>query len=99
VEAVRLEYVKTGMLIRSKNGANIVYVVTANYGTRLTAVRSVDITNPNEWEVDDDILDYEVGIVFRVQLNDDVRLSGKARSIIVPENVDVEQKTIWLKAR
>jgi hypothetical protein len=51
VEAVRLEYVKSGMLIRSKNGANIVYVVTANYGTRLTAVRSVDITNPNEWEV------------------------------------------------
>jgi hypothetical protein len=50
-------------------------------------------------DVDDDILDYEVGIVFRVQLNDDVRLSGKARSIIVPENVDVEQKTIWLKAR
>lgn len=25
------------------------YVVTANYGDRITAVKTVDITNPNEW--------------------------------------------------
>jgi hypothetical protein len=27
------------------------YVVTANYGTRVVAVRTVDLTNPNEWNV------------------------------------------------
>lgn len=27
------------------------YVVTGNYGGRVTAVCSVDITNPTEWEV------------------------------------------------
>lgn len=50
-------------------------------------------------ECDDDILDFKVGIVFRVQLNSDVRISGKTENIIVPENVDVDHKTIWLKAR
>jgi hypothetical protein len=25
------------------------YIVTANYGDRVTAVRSVDLTNPDEW--------------------------------------------------
>lgn len=27
-----------------------VYVVTGNYGGRVTAVRTVDLTNPSEWE-------------------------------------------------
>ena len=27
------------------------YVVTANYGGRITAVRTVDITNPGEWDL------------------------------------------------
>jgi hypothetical protein len=26
-----------------------VYVVTANYGSRITAVKTVDLTNPMEW--------------------------------------------------
>jgi hypothetical protein len=30
---------------------NEVYVVTGNYGDRVTAVKTVDITNPPEWEV------------------------------------------------
>ncbi len=29
--------------------SGLAYVVTANYGNRVTAVRSVDITNPDEW--------------------------------------------------
>lgn len=29
------------------------YVVTGNYGGRITAVQSVDITNPTEWELID----------------------------------------------
>jgi hypothetical protein len=28
-----------------------VFVVTANYGGRVTAVASVDLTNPPEWEL------------------------------------------------
>lgn len=28
-----------------------VYVVTGNYGDRVTAVRTVDLTNPSEWEI------------------------------------------------
>lgn len=27
------------------------YVVTGNFGGRVTAVRSVDITNPDEWDL------------------------------------------------
>ncbi len=27
------------------------YIVTAHYGDRVTAVMSIDITNPNEWTV------------------------------------------------
>ena len=27
------------------------YIVTANYGDRITAVRSVDLTNPVEWVI------------------------------------------------
>ena len=29
--------------------SGLAYVVTANYGNRVTAVRTVDITNPDEW--------------------------------------------------
>ena len=27
------------------------YIVTGNYGDRVTAVRTVDITQPDEWEL------------------------------------------------
>ena len=27
------------------------YVVAANYGDRVTAVRTVDVTNPHEWQL------------------------------------------------
>src|SRR5688500_16908165 len=40
----------TGDIIKHKSSEST-YVVTANYGSRVTAVRTVDLTNPNEWEL------------------------------------------------
>ena len=40
---------KTGDLVRHKSGGDV-YVVTANYGSRITAVRTIDMTNPCEWK-------------------------------------------------
>ena len=31
--------------------AHDIYIVTANYGDRITAIRSQDLTNPREWEL------------------------------------------------
>lgn len=31
------------------------FMVTANYGDRVTAVKTVDITNPDEWEIESKI--------------------------------------------
>lgn len=45
---------KPGDLIRHKTGSEA-YVVTANYGTRVTAVRTADVTNPAEWDRCEDI--------------------------------------------
>lgn len=39
-----------GTIVRNV-GSGQVYIVTGNYGKRVTAVRTVDITNPPEWEV------------------------------------------------
>ena len=47
-----LEFVdlKRGMIIKSKvSGCS--YVVDVNYGLRVTALSSMDITNIDEWEV------------------------------------------------
>lgn len=38
----------TGDIVRSVGGTNA-YVVYANYGNRVTAVRTVDVTDPDEW--------------------------------------------------
>ena len=47
----RTMQLKTGDIVRHKSGGES-YVVTAVYGSdRATAVRSVDITHPPEWEV------------------------------------------------
>lgn len=50
-------------------------------------------------EFDDDLKDYTVGVVFRLQLTPDCRITGKIEHISVPENVDVENKKVWLKSR
>lgn len=44
-----LSQLEAGDIIRSKSSL-LVYVVAENYGTRATAVRTVDVTNPIEWE-------------------------------------------------
>lgn len=41
-----------GTLVFNKSqSVNEFYVVTAHYGSRITAVRAVDITNPEDWEI------------------------------------------------
>lgn len=49
-EVVNIKKLKRGDIVRNKNGQNS-YVVSANYGDRVTAICSVDITNAQEWEV------------------------------------------------
>jgi hypothetical protein len=39
-----------GDIVRSQAGGES-YIVTANYGGRVTAVRTADLTNPIEWEL------------------------------------------------
>jgi hypothetical protein len=46
----KLKELKTGDIIRSRFNQEV-YVVTANYGDRVTAVSTVEVTNPPEWEV------------------------------------------------
>ena len=41
---------KRGDIVRHKNGVHS-YVVNSNFGNRVTASRTVDITNKIEWEV------------------------------------------------
>lgn len=40
-----------GDIVRHKIFNEVNYVVDANYGNRVTAVATVDITNPEEWEL------------------------------------------------
>lgn len=42
---------QTGDIVRHAGDAAREYVVTANYGDRVTAVRTVDLTNPSEWNL------------------------------------------------
>ena len=43
-----LTQLRAGDVIRNNGSANS-YIVTANYGNRVTAVKTIDITNPIEW--------------------------------------------------
>lgn len=38
-----------GQRVANKAHPDVIYLVTDNYGNRVTAVATVDITNPNEW--------------------------------------------------
>jgi len=44
-----MKNLKRGDIVKNDGSGNS-YVVTANYGDRITAVRTVDITNPSEWQ-------------------------------------------------
>jgi hypothetical protein len=45
-----LKKLNTGDIVKS-NWDGKTYIVTGNYGDRVTAVRTVDITNSSEWEL------------------------------------------------
>lgn len=49
-EVANIKKLKRGDIVRNKKSQNS-YVVSANYGDRVTAICSVDITNAQEWEV------------------------------------------------
>lgn len=40
---------RRGDLVKSKS-SGVVYIVSSNYGGRVTAVKTADLTNPSEWE-------------------------------------------------
>jgi hypothetical protein len=50
VEFEAIMQLKTGDIIRSRLSGEA-YVVTGQYGGRATAVKTVDVTNPDEWLV------------------------------------------------
>lgn len=45
-----LKALDTGDIIRGKLSGRV-YVVTANYGDRVTAVDTADVTHADEWEI------------------------------------------------
>lgn len=47
--AESMKKLRNGDLVKHRLGPEV-FVVTGNYGERVTAVRTVDITNPGEWE-------------------------------------------------
>ena len=50
-------------------------------------------------ECDEDILDYEIGVITSVQLTRDVRLTGRYPIYELQENADVDSKKLWMKAK
>lgn len=46
----QMRNLQPGDTIRGKLSGNS-YIVTANYGDRVTAVRTADVTNHEEWDV------------------------------------------------
>jgi len=51
-----------GDCVRHK-ASGVSYIVTANYGERVTAVRTADITHPDEWEIVYEVYQYVDGDV------------------------------------
>lgn len=41
----------TGDIVKHEIFGDKTFVVTSNYGDRITAVQSVDLTNPGEWDL------------------------------------------------
>ena len=46
----QMRKLQVGDLVRGKL-SGMTFVVTGNYGDRVTAVKTVDMTNPEEWEI------------------------------------------------
>lgn len=49
----KFKQAQPGDMLRSRTDSRV-FVVTGNYGGRITAVASVDVTNPIEWEIYDE---------------------------------------------
>lgn len=46
-----LQRLQPGDIVANLGHSSTLYIVTANYGNRVTAVKTVDITNPSEWSL------------------------------------------------
>jgi len=45
------EDLKAGDIVKHRSDKLNSYIVTSNFGNRVTAVKTVDLTNPQEWKV------------------------------------------------
>jgi len=50
-DITKISDLKRGDIIHHKSGTRESYVVTGTYGKRAIAVRTVDVTNPLEWQI------------------------------------------------
>lgn len=46
-----LQRLQPGDIVANLGHPSTLYIVTANYGDRVTAVKTVDITNPSGWSL------------------------------------------------
>lgn len=46
----KISQLKSGDIVKNK-GSAYGYVITANYGNYAIGVRTIHISNPNEWEI------------------------------------------------
>ncbi len=51
IPKLTIDDLKRGTPVRRKDTPDRVYVITANFGDRATAVFTADITNADEWEI------------------------------------------------
>lgn len=49
-DSFKFSNIKVGNTIKNKLSGNL-YIITGHYGSRLTAIKQVDITNESEWEL------------------------------------------------
>lgn len=62
-----LNKLNPGDIVRGKSSKEL-YVVTGNYGGRVTAVKTADITNPIEWEVINKVAGDEIKTCKRIPI-------------------------------
>lgn len=80
----RLSQLKTGDIIRNHMTGGKSYVITANYGNRVTAVCTVDVTNPDEWE--------------RVLLSDELATLNRELETLLSERDEARAELAQLRA-
>lgn len=47
--------------------------------------------------VDNDILDFEIGVITTIQITKDVRLATRTKVSKVQEHADIDGKILWIK--